>query len=64
MLLKNARLASGQPVDLLVKNGLIAAMGLDKKSVGASLRVIVLDEIGVCRIHFTDPTFFCGMSAC
>ena len=29
MLLKNARLASGQPVDLLVKNGLIAAMGLD-----------------------------------
>lgn len=29
MLLKNARLASGQPVDLLLKNGLIAAMGLD-----------------------------------
>lgn len=28
MLLKNARLASGQPVDLLLKNGLIAAMGL------------------------------------
>lgn len=29
MLLKNARLASGQPVDLLLKNGLIAVMGLD-----------------------------------
>ena len=29
MLLKNARLASGQPVDLLLKDGVIAAMGLD-----------------------------------
>ena len=29
MLLKNARLASGQPVDLLLKDGFIAAMGLD-----------------------------------
>lgn len=29
MLLKNARLASGQPEDLLLKDGLIAAMGLD-----------------------------------
>ena len=29
MLLKNARLASGQPVDLLLKDGLIAVMGLD-----------------------------------
>ena len=29
MLLKIARLASGQPVDLLLKDGLIAAMGLD-----------------------------------
>ena len=29
MLLKNARLASGQPVALLLKDGLIAAMGLD-----------------------------------
>ncbi len=29
MLLKNARLASDQPVDLLLKDGLIAAMGLD-----------------------------------
>lgn len=29
MLLKNARLASGQPVDLLLKDGLIAAIGLD-----------------------------------
>ena len=29
MLLKNARLASGQPVDLLLKDGVIAVMGLD-----------------------------------
>ena len=29
MLLKNARLASDQPVDLLLKDGVIAAMGLD-----------------------------------
>ena len=42
---------------------LIAAMGLDKKSLGTSLRVIVLDEIGICRIHYTDPGFFNGMSA-
>ena len=34
MLLKNARLASGQPVDLLLKNGLIAALGLDLAAQG------------------------------
>lgn len=34
MLLKNARLASGQPVDLLLKDGLIAALGLDLAAEG------------------------------
>ena len=58
--------ALGMPTQLpdIPEDQLIAAMGLDKKSVGASLRVIVLDEIGTCRIHFTAPSFFCGMSAC
>ncbi len=46
----------------LPEEALIAAMGLDKKSLGATLRVIVLDEIGVCRIHTTDAQFFSGMS--
>lgn len=40
---------------------LIAAMGMDKKSMGKALRVIVLDEIGKCRIHTTDAAFFTGM---
>ena len=40
---------------------LIAAMGMDKKSAGKALRVIVLDEIGKCRIHTTDAAFFTGM---
>lgn len=40
---------------------LIAAMGMDKKSAGKALRVIVLDEIGVCRIHTTEAAFFRGM---
>ena len=42
MLLKNARLASGQPVDLLLKDGLIAAMGLDLAADGEE----VLDCVG------------------
>lgn len=37
MLLKNARLASGQPVDLLLKDGLIAAMGLDLAADGGEV---------------------------
>lgn len=41
---------------------LIAAMGMDKKSAGKALRVIVLDEIGRCRIHTTDAAFFTGMA--
>ena len=40
---------------------LIAAMGMDKKSMGKALRVIVLDEIGKCRIDTTDAAFFTGM---
>ena len=38
------------------------AMGLDKKSLGNVLRVIVLDEIGKCRIVEASVGFFEGMS--
>ena len=41
---------------------LIAAMGMDKKSAGKALRVIVLDAIGACRIHTTQAAFFQGMA--
>ncbi len=44
------------------ENDLIAAMGMDKKSAGQVLRVIVLNEIGKCFIHPTDATFFRGMT--
>ena len=58
--------ALGMPTNLpaIPEEQLIAAMGMDKKSAGRALRVIVLDGIGSCRIHVTDPTFFAGMSAC
>ncbi len=39
---------------------LIAAMGMDKKSEGKMLSVIVLDCIGKCIIHRTDAAFFTG----
>ena len=42
---------------------LIAAMGMDKKSAGKALRVIVIDRIGRCMIHATDASFFTGMSS-
>ena len=45
----------------LSEDALIAAMGMDKKSAGAALRVIVLDRIGACRIHETSADFFRGM---
>ena len=40
---------------------LIAAMGMDKKSAGKALRVIVIRGVGVCCIHPTDAAFFTGM---
>ena len=46
----------------LPEDALIAAMGMDKKSAGDALRVIVLDRIGVCRIHNTTAAFFRGMA--
>ncbi|MBQ8201747.1 MAG: 3-dehydroquinate synthase [Clostridia bacterium] len=42
---------------------LLAAMGMDKKSAGKTLRVIVLQEIGRCHIHPTDVSFFNGMTS-
>ena len=41
---------------------LMAAMGMDKKSAGKVLRVIVLNYIGKCFIHETDAAFFTGMT--
>ena len=45
----------------LPEDALIAALGMDKKSAGSALRVIVLDRIGACRIHETSADFFRGM---
>ena len=41
---------------------LISAMSLDKKSQGSALRVLTIDEIGVCRINHTTKDFFEGMT--
>lgn len=41
---------------------LLSAMGMDKKAAGKALRVIVLDEIGACRIYTTDVSFFADMA--
>lgn len=43
------------------EDALLAAMGMDKKSLGAALRVIVMDRIGSCRIVTTSADFFRGM---
>jgi len=44
------------------ESDLMAAMTMDKKSAGKSLRVIVLEEIGKCFIHNADVHFFQGMT--
>ena len=56
--------ALGLPRQLpgIPETALRQAMGLDKKSLGDCLRVIVLDEIGRCRIQETNTAFFEGMS--
>lgn len=56
--------ALGLPTQLpdMPKADLLSAMGMDKKAAGKALRVIVLDEIGTCRIHTTDVNFFAGMA--
>ncbi|MBQ3156485.1 MAG: 3-dehydroquinate synthase [Clostridia bacterium] len=41
---------------------LIAAMGMDKKAAGKTLRVIGIRRIGECYIHPTDTAFFTGMT--
>ena len=55
-------LALPRSLPALPEDALIAAMGMDKKSAGDALRVIVLDRIGVCRIHNTTAAFFRGMA--
>ena len=54
----------GLPLELpaIPEWDLIAAMSMDKKSAGTSLRVIVLRRIGTCFIHPTEPAFFTGMT--
>lgn len=56
--------ALGMPTRLpdIPEEELIAAMGMDKKSAGKALRVILLENIGVCYIHPTQADFFCGMA--
>lgn len=41
---------------------LISAMGMDKKSLGKSLHIVLLHAIGSCFIHPTTPAFFEGMN--
>lgn len=61
MLLKNARLASGQPVDLLLKDGLIAAMGLDLAADGEEVLDCagrtVLPALVDLHCHWRTPGF-------
>lgn len=56
--------ALGLPTTLpdIPEEELLRAMGMDKKSAGKNLRVIVLEEIGACRIHTTQVDFFAGMA--
>lgn len=56
--------ALGLPTQLpdIPVTDLLAAMGMDKKAAGKALQVIVLDEIGICRIHTTDVNFFVDMA--
>lgn len=42
---------------------LIAAMGQDKKNLGATLNIILLKNIGCCYIEKTKANFFTGMCA-
>ena len=56
-----AALEMPRSLPAIPEDDLIAAMGMDKKSAGKALRVIVLDEIGTCRIHTTEASFFRGM---
>ncbi len=53
----------GMPMELpaIPEEDLIAAMGMDKKSAGKALRVIIIKTIGECCIYPTDAAFFTGM---
>ncbi len=55
--------ALGLPMALpdIPEEKLIAAMGMDKKNAGKTLRVLVMPRIGKCEIHATDAAFFTGM---
>lgn len=44
----------------LAEEELIAAMGMDKKNLGKTLNVILLEKIGTCFIHPASQDFFRG----
>ena len=56
------RLDMPMQLPAIPEDALIAAMGMDKKSAGKVLRVIVVNEIGKCFIHPTNAAFFRGMT--
>lgn len=55
--------ALGLPTELpdIPEEELIAAMGNDKKNLGATLHVLSIPAIGRCEILRTDRGFFRGM---
>lgn len=59
-LLLALRLPSSLPD--IPEEALEQAMRMDKKNLGATLRVIVLDDIGHCRVLNAAPAFFQGMA--
>ncbi len=56
--------ALGMPMTLppIPEEALLSAMGMDKKTTGKTLRVLVMPEIGRCDIVPTDVAFFNGIS--
>ncbi len=52
------------PVSLpeLPEEALLSAMTMDKKNAGATLRVILLRQLGACYVYPTTTDFFRGMS--
>ena len=56
--------ALGLPVDLpdVPKEALLRAMGMDKKTMGKKLTIVLLKEIGQCFLHETDVQYFDGLN--
>lgn len=56
--------ALGLPVDLpdVPKEAFLRAMGMDKKTMGKKLTIVLLKEIGQCFLHETDVQYFDGLN--